>query len=444
MSRKIVMTLVCILVLGLSGCGDTLTLNQYNTSEIWYIAYTDIDTVCESNELTADGSSILHSEEDYLLLSYVVDSNIEITKELKDGGWDHLILTNPQWIDRFGDPSKLKPVEYGSLANSMQEFLDVQMPILTADGNVLPDGVGLYQYDGETLLAFPVHVALGAAEPIEAKNPLIILVDKPAQSLKASSCMLPLTSSGNVLFAEGEKLQESFDESKLIDYGSIEEFQMNISCLSHDLRTPLTSIRGYLQLLSSAPDEKRAEYISALSGKALRLERLIDDFYQISLLEAGQYPFYYEKVELCSLLTEILLDNYSIFSVNGIEPQIEIPNMDIYLNADRKACIRIIQNLIFNAVTSTTNNVVIQLINIADSVQLCIKNPVASIPTEEYSKLLERFYVADVSRSNGTSGQGLYIVKKLLLMMNCTNPIIEIHDHNFMITIDFSPLLIKK
>ena len=57
---------------------------------------------------------------------------------------------------------------------------------------------------------------------------------------------------------------------------------------------------------------------------------------------------------------------------------------------------------------------------------------------------VERFYVADVSRSNGTSGQGLYIVKKLLLMMNCTNPIIEIHDHNFMITIDFSPLLIKK
>ena len=67
MSRKIVMTLVCILVLGLSGCGDTLTLNQYNTSEIWYIAYTDIDTVCESNELTADGSSILHSEEDYAI-----------------------------------------------------------------------------------------------------------------------------------------------------------------------------------------------------------------------------------------------------------------------------------------------------------------------------------------------------------------------------------------
>ena len=117
------------------------------------------------------------------------------------------------------------------------------------------------------------------------------------------------------------------------------ELKENISCLSHDLRTPLTSIRGYLQLLSSAPDEKRAEYISALSGKALRLERLIDDFYQISLLEAGQYPFYYEKVELCSLLTEILLDNYSIFSVNGIEPQIEIPNMDIYISIRLPMCV---------------------------------------------------------------------------------------------------------
>lgn len=128
-----------------------------------------------------------------------------------------------------------------------------------------------------------------------------------------------------------------------------------------------------MQLLSSAPDEKRQEYISALSGKALRLERLIDDFYQISLLEAGQYPFYYGKVELCSLLTEILLDNYSTFSVNGIEPQIEIPDVNIYLNADRKACIRIIQNLIFNAITSTTSNVVVQLIYNTDSVQLCIK-----------------------------------------------------------------------
>ncbi len=121
------------------------------------------------------------------------------------------------------------------------------------------------------------------------------------------------------------------------------------------------------------------------------------------------------KVELCSLLTEILLDNYSIFSVNGIEPQIEIPNMDIYLNADRKACIRIIQNLIFNAVTSTTNNVVIQLINIADSVQLCIKKSCCIYSYRRIFKTVGTLLCSRVSRSNGTSGQGLYIVKSYYL-----------------------------
>ena len=120
-----------------------------------------------------------------------------------------------------------------------------------------------------------------------------------------------------------------------------------------------------------------------------------------------------------------LHQNYLKRKASGAQKQYEDK-----IKAKKKA-----ENLIFNAVTSTTNNVVIQLINIADSVQLCIKNPVASIPTEEYSKLLERFYVADVSRSNGTSGQGLYIVKKLLLMMNCTNPIIEIHDHRYTVQI---------
>ena len=221
MSRKIVMTLVCILVLGLSGCGDTLTLNQYNTSEIWYIAYTDIDTVCESNELTADVSSILHSEEDYLLLSYVVDSNIEISEEL--GSYEHLIMTNPQWIERFGNMDKLKPVEYKNLSSGMQEFLEAQMSVLTVTGEALPTGIELYKYDGDGLLAFPVNVTLGAAEPIEAQNSLVILVNTPSETLKIDTCLLPLISSGNILFADVNEVQATFEESKLKDYGTVQE-----------------------------------------------------------------------------------------------------------------------------------------------------------------------------------------------------------------------------
>ncbi len=133
-------------------------------------------------------------------------------------------IANPKWIENFGDSGKLKPIEYSSLSKSMQEFLDSQMPILTNDGSVLPEGTGLYEYEGGGLLAFPINVTLGSAKPIEAKNPLVMLIDNPGEILKADSCMLPLTSSGNVLFLDSDNLQQAFENSELKDYGDIQKF----------------------------------------------------------------------------------------------------------------------------------------------------------------------------------------------------------------------------
>lgn len=219
--KRIMLILTMILILSLYGCSDASTLSQYNMDKIGYITYTDIDTVCDDHELSAAGADFLFSMEEQLLLSFVVDSSISITDEL--GDYDHLILTNPQWISRFGDSNKLIPVEYQSLSNSMREFLDEQMPVWTVDGGVLSDGIGLYQYEKGKLLAFPTNVTLGAANPIEATNPLIILVDKPAQSLSANRCILPLTSSGNILFTDIDELQTIFEESDLSDYGAVQQ-----------------------------------------------------------------------------------------------------------------------------------------------------------------------------------------------------------------------------
>lgn len=72
--------------------------------------------------------------------------------------------------------------------------------------------------------AFPVNVTLGSAKPIEAKNPLVMLIDNPAEILKADSCLLPLTSSGNVLFLDSDNLQQAFENSELKDYGDIQKF----------------------------------------------------------------------------------------------------------------------------------------------------------------------------------------------------------------------------
>ena len=223
MGKKSAIILAFVFVFSFVGCGKQDVLSEYDTTGISFIAYSDIDSVCENNELIAAGKNLLNSQADNLLLSYVMDSAIELTKD-ELGEYDHLIFTNPLWVEKFSDTEQLKPVEYDSLTNEMQSFLEAQMPILTVDGSVLPDGVGLYRYDDE-FWAFPVNVTLGAAEPIKAKKPLIVLVENPTEALNPASCLLPLTSSGNILFDNEDELQSAFSESELNDYGEIQDLQ---------------------------------------------------------------------------------------------------------------------------------------------------------------------------------------------------------------------------
>ena len=190
MLKKMLILNIFALMVCLSGCGKADQLSSYETDSLGYIAYTDIDTICEDPVLIQEGNNFLSSVDTNLLLSYVVDSNIEISEEL--GSYEHLIMTNPQWIERFGNMDKLKPVEYKSLSSRMQEFLEAQMSVLTVTGEALPTGIELYKYDGDGLLAFPVNVTLGAAEPIEAQNSLVILVKTPSETLKIDTCLLPL------------------------------------------------------------------------------------------------------------------------------------------------------------------------------------------------------------------------------------------------------------
>lgn len=119
---------------------------------------------------------------------------------------------------------RLQPIPYESLTAEIQQFLADQIPILTAEGTLFSEGIGLYQYQDGGLLAFPVNVTLGMAEPVEAENPLILLVERPAQTLRADTCLLPLTSSGNVLFSDAAQLQEEFEASALRPYAALQEW----------------------------------------------------------------------------------------------------------------------------------------------------------------------------------------------------------------------------
>lgn len=211
--------LMCFLF---SGCSilKSDVLAKYDIENIDYLSYTDIDTVCDDEAVLERGKELLKNMEDSnsILMSFVIDSSIEMTSE-ELGKYDHLVMTNPQWIERFGDTEKLEPISFDELSSEMQEFLDVQMPVLTIEGVTLPKGIELYEYKGKGLLAFPVNVTFGAASPIETNNPLIILVNNLTETLDSKSCLLPLSSSGNLLFTDGDLLKTGLNDSGIINYG---------------------------------------------------------------------------------------------------------------------------------------------------------------------------------------------------------------------------------
>ncbi len=218
MVRKTFIALVLFFVFGLSGCGQKITLDEYDIEGIVGIGYPVEmgEMAFEDQELLDESENLFCSMSENILLSYVVDSAIHLEEEL--GEYDHLVMVNPRWMERFAEPDKLRPVEYNSLSKSMQVYLEAQMPLLTVDGSILPDGLGLYEYDGSELFALPQYAAEGYDEPLEAQNPLIILVDNPEETLKVKGCLVPLASTGNLLFTDEEKLLELLEKSELNNY----------------------------------------------------------------------------------------------------------------------------------------------------------------------------------------------------------------------------------
>lgn len=151
-----------------------------------------------------------------MLLSIVIDSTIKITSS-ELGKYDHLVVVNPEWINTFADSSKLKAINYKDIPIGMQDFLTEQMPLWTTDGSVLSEGINLYEYNGDHLLAFPTNVGV-ASTAINTKKPLIIMVDKPTLSMKADSFLLPLASSGNLIFTDSQKLKSELIDSSINSY----------------------------------------------------------------------------------------------------------------------------------------------------------------------------------------------------------------------------------
>lgn len=198
------------------------------------------------------------------------------------------------------------------------------------------------------------------------------------------------------------------------------ELKQAISYISHDIRTPMTSILGYMQLLESdeITPEIRKEYTSIVKNSAGRLKVLLEDFFELSIIEQADYPVKIEVIKLNHLIVEVLVGFYEEFNKGNLEPTIRIPDHDIIITADPSAVKRVIENLVVNAIRHSSGHVTIRLEKLNTSVQLTISNSVTQLSEQDLHHIFDRFYKADRTRIGKGTGLGLPIAKSLMGKMN--------------------------
>lgn len=188
-----------------------------------------------------------------------------------------------------------------------------------------------------------------------------------------------------------------------------------IADISHDIRTPLTAVVGYLQL---AQNEDNRAYISIALERAMYCSSLVNDFFELSILDSKGCEPVMESVDVNDMLCELILANYPNFEAKSITPYFEESGRPVYARADRKMLTRVIQNLISNGIRYGSGWLDFALIA-DEAVQLSISNPISDdkIDTE---KMFDKFYRASRSRTAGGAGIGLYICKQFVEAMDGT------------------------
>lgn len=189
-----------------------------------------------------------------------------------------------------------------------------------------------------------------------------------------------------------------------------EQLKHSIADISHDLRTPLTSIQGYLTLLKDCEDKEEQEhYFSVIQAKTNYLTELLQIFYDLSLIESDDYILEIEKIDVNRIVTDCLIDKYN--ELKELTPTIKIENAPVWIIGNAVACKRIIDNLVTNAIRYSDDD--IEIVMDADGI-FTVKNTTSELKNIDVNILFQKFYTVDTSRSNGNTGLGLYIVKELL------------------------------
>ena len=205
-----------------------------------------------------------------------------------------------------------------------------------------------------------------------------------------------------------DKLKASLEEERRSEQSKREL----IASMSHDLRTPLTSIIGFLELLtdrSGRSPEELERFASIAHKKALRLQGLTDELFEYTRIGYGGLRMRPEPINLNELLGQMAEEFYPVFEQAGIECRLHVPNVRIVVAADGDLLHRLMENLLNNAVKYGADGKFVDLhLGRAEGFALIdVVNYGQAIPPEHLPNIFKRFYRAEQSRSRETGGTGL-------------------------------------
>ena len=204
------------------------------------------------------------------------------------------------------------------------------------------------------------------------------------------------------------------------DYQKKEQMIADIyTNLSHDIRTPLTSLDGYFQLLEETQEENdRKRYIQIIQERIESLKEMLEELFTYTKLQNGTYELKLEPQNVGQILKETVFSYYDDWAEQGISPQFEITEEPVWIRGNKQALRRTIQNIIKNGLDHGNKEIRIQLSRNEKQMELVFQNKIEPGEQIDISRVFERFYKADKARSKSSTGLGLSTAKGFVEKMH--------------------------
>lgn len=196
-----------------------------------------------------------------------------------------------------------------------------------------------------------------------------------------------------------------------------------IAGISHDLSTPLTSVKGYASGILDGiakTKEKQQHYIEMIYQKACVMEKLVESLFLFSKLDLGHLPFHLETADICAYFRDLAADLQPLLTEKGVQLETQVLEKPVFIKLDRVQFQRVVENLLENSIKYKKDKSVqlkISLLRQDNNIKIAFADNGSGVPAGELEKIFEGFYRTDPARANVAkgSGLGLAIVRQIIL-----------------------------